>query len=171
MAGERKMLLINAMPRFDREGQYIGTLVVFTDITQRKHAENQIREANEKLRRNIAEIERRNVELGLLYEMGESLQTCQTRGRDLRRRSPVRRKDLSPAIGGVFPRGKNQRSSRPEILLGKLSLDDLGPTWTRPTAGACGAGRPTSWRTRRRTSSAAISSKPAFRARLRCASR
>jgi diguanylate cyclase (GGDEF)-like protein/PAS domain S-box-containing protein len=78
MAGERKMLLINAMPRFDREGQYIGALVVFTDITQRKHAENQIREANEKLRRNIAEIERRNAELGLLYEMGESLQTCQS---------------------------------------------------------------------------------------------
>ena len=78
IAGERKMLLINAMPRFDREGQYIGTLVVFTDITQRKRAENQIREANEKLRRNIAEIERRNTELGLLYEMGESLQTCQS---------------------------------------------------------------------------------------------
>ncbi|MCX6565489.1 MAG: diguanylate cyclase [Candidatus Aminicenantes bacterium] len=78
IAGERKMLLINAMPRFDREGRYIGTLVVFTDITQRKHAENQVREANEKLRRNIVEMERRNTELGLLYEMGESLQTCQS---------------------------------------------------------------------------------------------
>ncbi|MHB8055517.1 MAG: HAMP domain-containing protein, partial [Candidatus Aminicenantales bacterium] len=49
IAGERKMLLINAMPRFDREAKYIGTLAVFTDITQRKYAENQIRETNEKL--------------------------------------------------------------------------------------------------------------------------
>jgi len=78
MAGTRKMLRVNAMPRFDKGEKYIGALAVFSDITQRKHQENQIREANEKLLRNIAEIERRNVELGLLYEMGESLQACQS---------------------------------------------------------------------------------------------
>ncbi len=78
MAGTRKMLRVNAMPRFDKGDRYIGTLAVFSDITQRKLQENQVREANEKLRRNIVEIEKRNSELGLLYEMGESLQACQS---------------------------------------------------------------------------------------------
>lgn len=78
MSGTRKMLRVNAMPRFERGERYIGTLAVFSDITQRKLQENQVREANERLRRNIVEIEKRNTELGLLYEMGESLQACQT---------------------------------------------------------------------------------------------
>jgi diguanylate cyclase (GGDEF)-like protein/PAS domain S-box-containing protein len=75
--GEQKMLLITAMPRFDREGKPHGTLAVFADITQRKKGEDQILEANEKLRRSVQELERRNVELGLLSELGEALQTCQ----------------------------------------------------------------------------------------------
>jgi diguanylate cyclase (GGDEF)-like protein/PAS domain S-box-containing protein len=76
-AGARKMLLITAMPRFDQEGTYTGSLAVFTDITQRKKGEDQSREANEMLRRSIQELERRNIELGLLSEMGEALQSCQ----------------------------------------------------------------------------------------------
>jgi diguanylate cyclase (GGDEF)-like protein/PAS domain S-box-containing protein len=76
--GERKMLLITAMPRFDREGKHNGTLAVFADITQRKKVEDQIRDANEKLRRSVQELERRNTELGLLSEMGESFPSCQS---------------------------------------------------------------------------------------------
>jgi len=76
--GERKMLLITAMPRFNRDGTFESALTVFTDITQRKHIENQIRETNEKLRLSVQKMERRNAELGLLSEMGETLQSCHT---------------------------------------------------------------------------------------------
>jgi len=75
--GEQKMLLITAMPRFDREGKPNGTLAVFADITQRKKNEDQIRDANEKLQRSVQELERRNTELGLLSDLGEALQSCQ----------------------------------------------------------------------------------------------
>lgn len=117
IAGERRMLLINAMPRFDRDAHYIGTLVVFTDITQRKAVENQVREANEKLLRNIAEIERRNAELGLLYEMGESLQTCQT-------------EDEIYAVGARFGEKIFPKQSGAFFLADKASnLFDMKSSW------------------------------------------
>jgi len=117
ITGNRKMLLINAMPRFDRDAQYIGTLAVFTDITQRKHAENEIREANEKLRRNIVEIERRNVEFGLLYEMREALQTCQT-------------EDEIYAVGARFGEKIFPRQSGAFFLAEKTSdLLDIKSSW------------------------------------------
>jgi|GEM_PF-2998358 len=137
IAGERKMLLINAMPRFDRDAKYIGTLAVFTDITQRKHAENQVREANEKLRRNIAETERRNIELGLLYEMGESLQTCET-------------EDEIYAIGARFGERIFPRQSGAFFLAEKTSnMLDLKSSWGNYPAAAADMDTSDCWSLRR----------------------
>ena len=54
--GERRNMLVTATPRFDNEGQFIGTFGVFRDITERKRAEEQ-------LQRYAAELEQANEEV------------------------------------------------------------------------------------------------------------
>ncbi len=53
-------------------------VVNYRDITERKRAEEAVREANDKLLVQANRLERRNRELSLLREMGELLQACQT---------------------------------------------------------------------------------------------
>jgi diguanylate cyclase (GGDEF)-like protein/PAS domain S-box-containing protein len=48
------------------------------DITERKRAEEALRNANEKLTSWVSELERRNREVSLLNEMGDLLQSCLT---------------------------------------------------------------------------------------------
>ncbi|HDD61779.1 MAG TPA: PAS domain S-box protein, partial [Chloroflexi bacterium] len=40
--GQRISVLVGGSPRLDREGQFVGTMAVFTDITERKQAEERI---------------------------------------------------------------------------------------------------------------------------------
>ena len=40
--GEKRNLLITATPRFDVNGQYLGTIVIFRDFTQRKQTEEKL---------------------------------------------------------------------------------------------------------------------------------
>jgi PAS domain S-box-containing protein len=50
-SGEKFSVLIGAGPRFDKlSGQYIGSMAVVTDITERKQAEETLRESEEKFR-------------------------------------------------------------------------------------------------------------------------
>jgi diguanylate cyclase (GGDEF)-like protein/PAS domain S-box-containing protein len=55
-----------------------GAVVAFSDITERRKMENDLREANEKLRAWISDLERRNHEANLLNDMGDLLQSCFT---------------------------------------------------------------------------------------------
>ena len=74
--GGRRILLMTAMPRFGARSEYIGALCVFTDITDRKSAETELREANDKLMLNIGKLEQRASEMALLSEFNDSLQAC-----------------------------------------------------------------------------------------------
>ncbi|HVD02157.1 MAG TPA: diguanylate cyclase [Candidatus Dormibacteraeota bacterium] len=55
-----------------------GAVVAFSDITDRRRMEDELREANDRQREWISDLERRNQEANLLNEMGEVLQTCYT---------------------------------------------------------------------------------------------
>jgi PAS domain S-box-containing protein len=46
---------VSTTPMFDEEGHYIGSLAMVTDITQRRAAEEQVRQLNAELERRIAE--------------------------------------------------------------------------------------------------------------------
>jgi len=41
--GQRRQVLVTATPRFDSEGNYLGSFSVFRDITERKRMEDQLR--------------------------------------------------------------------------------------------------------------------------------
>src|SRR5258708_40373462 len=55
-----------------------GAVVAFSDITERRKMEDELRQANEKLRAWISDLERRNHEANLLNDMGDLLQSCFT---------------------------------------------------------------------------------------------
>jgi diguanylate cyclase (GGDEF)-like protein/PAS domain S-box-containing protein len=67
----------SSFPIVDK-GMKKGAVVAFSDITERRAMETELREANEKLRAWIADLERRNHEANLLNEMGDLLQSCFT---------------------------------------------------------------------------------------------
>ena len=48
--GTRTPVLVSGNPRYDREGRFIGTLAVFTDISDRLRAEEALKESEERFR-------------------------------------------------------------------------------------------------------------------------
>jgi diguanylate cyclase (GGDEF)-like protein len=61
-----------------RTNQGMLVMSYLVDISDRKQAEEALRQANEKLTRSLAELEGRNQELMTLTEMGDMLQICTT---------------------------------------------------------------------------------------------
>lgn len=61
-----------------KDGEVIGRLGAARDITERKRAEQALREANQALTSLVTDLEQRNREMALLSEMGELLQRCHT---------------------------------------------------------------------------------------------
>jgi diguanylate cyclase (GGDEF)-like protein/PAS domain S-box-containing protein len=55
-----------------------ATEAILRDISERKQAEAQLREANQNLAERVQELDRRSKEISLLSEMGSWLQSCQT---------------------------------------------------------------------------------------------
>ncbi|MBC7349174.1 MAG: diguanylate cyclase [Candidatus Aminicenantes bacterium] len=72
--GRKKTLLVNAVPQFDRAGNYVSTLAVMTDITGKKKEEAILAEAKASLEKAYAELKKNNEEASLLVEMGDALQ-------------------------------------------------------------------------------------------------
>lgn len=58
------------------EDTIVGSVVTFRDITDRKKAEDWLRDAYSEITRSVHELEERNREIGLLSEMGSLLQAC-----------------------------------------------------------------------------------------------
>ncbi len=54
--GEERILTINAVPRFDPEGRYAGSFVVFLDVTRRVQTEEALRQSEHRFRRLFEEI-------------------------------------------------------------------------------------------------------------------
>jgi len=65
----------SSFPILDK-GVNKGAVVAFSDITARRRMENELREANQRQRAWISDLERRNQEANLLNEMGDVLQSC-----------------------------------------------------------------------------------------------
>ena len=123
--GAHKFILNSAVPIRDSREQVLGLVIVHQDITQRKHAEQEIRLLNEQLERRVqertAQIEAANKELeGFTYSVSHDL------------RSPLRAIDgfsqillteYAPGLEGE-PRRCLQRISENTRKMGRL-IDDL----------------------------------------------
>ena len=59
-------------------GRLVGVVGVFRDITERKHWEEELRKANERLKNLVASGDERNRQMMLLQEMGQVFQACQS---------------------------------------------------------------------------------------------
>jgi diguanylate cyclase (GGDEF)-like protein/PAS domain S-box-containing protein len=79
-AGNQTWLLTTKVPLLDDQGKITGLVGIGHDITSIKKAEQELQEANRKQTDWIVELERRTRETGLLNEMSDLLQTCQTFG-------------------------------------------------------------------------------------------
>ena len=74
--GALRTILLTSIPRLHPNGEYLGALSVFTDITDRKAAEQELKEANEKLHGTVLALEQRNAQALLLSELYEAFQAC-----------------------------------------------------------------------------------------------
>jgi len=120
--GEKRIVQVGAIPRFDKQGQYTGSLGVFSDVTERKKWEKAIREANEKLTRSIKELEQRNKEMGYFSELYDEFQTCKV-DKEIFERTRVYAQKFFPAASGelhIYKASKN--FLEPVISWGDLPL-------------------------------------------------
>jgi PAS domain S-box-containing protein len=51
--GNKIQVLVSPKPAYDKDGQYVGSIAIFTDITDRKKAEEKLRESEQRLQRVI----------------------------------------------------------------------------------------------------------------------
>lgn len=69
---------LSAAPLHDEAGRIAGVMAVLADISERKRAEEELRQANEKLTRGMNELLQRTEEIALLSGMSNMLQSCFT---------------------------------------------------------------------------------------------
>ncbi|MDX1686485.1 MAG: PAS domain S-box protein [Candidatus Promineifilaceae bacterium] len=74
--GERVPVIVSGSPRQDVDGSFAGTLAVFTDISERKRAEEALRQLNEELEERVT---RRTAELVAANERLKELDRLKTK--------------------------------------------------------------------------------------------
>ena len=74
--GALRTIQLTSIPRFHPDGEYLGALSVFTDITDRKAAERELSDANDNLHGTVLALEQRNAQISLLSELYEAFQAC-----------------------------------------------------------------------------------------------
>jgi len=119
--GEERIILVAAIPRLDKNRNYTGSLGVFYDITERKKSEESLKEANERFRLSIQELEQRNTEMVLLSELYDSFQTCKNE-KELNDFVGFYALRLFPAESGALYIFKNSRNTlEPACTWGKFA--------------------------------------------------
>jgi PAS domain S-box-containing protein len=98
--GRPVWILGGVAPRFDPEGRFLGTLVLTTDITERKQAEEALRELNatleSKVAQRTAELEQRARQLQRL-----TLELSETEERERKRLAQVLHDDLQQVLAAA----------------------------------------------------------------------
>lgn len=76
--GEHHLVSWTFASILDRQGNLDYIIATGNDITQQRHAAEQLKQANDALASRITELQMRSNEMTLVNEMGEQLQSCQT---------------------------------------------------------------------------------------------
>jgi diguanylate cyclase (GGDEF)-like protein/PAS domain S-box-containing protein len=76
--GERRWVSATKAPIKDPSGRVVGIVGISRDVTERRSAEEEVRQARDTLAEQVRELERRTAEMTLLSEMAELFQACFT---------------------------------------------------------------------------------------------
>jgi diguanylate cyclase (GGDEF)-like protein/PAS domain S-box-containing protein len=93
---------IYATPEFDADGKVSGNIAALVDITERKLAEEALRETNAKLERMVSEVNQRHREALLINDMVEALQSCVSDGEAYPIIADCARQIFLSSSGGIF---------------------------------------------------------------------
>jgi diguanylate cyclase (GGDEF)-like protein/PAS domain S-box-containing protein len=74
--GNPLSISLNASPIRNEQGTIVGISSIAYDVTEVRRGQDALRAAHDELARSVAELERRNIEVTLLNEMGDLLQSC-----------------------------------------------------------------------------------------------
>jgi diguanylate cyclase (GGDEF)-like protein/PAS domain S-box-containing protein len=74
--GSPLSISLNASPIRNDHGTVVGISSIAYDTTEARRAQDALRDAHDELARSVAELERRNIEVTLLNEMSDLLQSC-----------------------------------------------------------------------------------------------
>jgi len=84
--GSRLWVLINAKSLFNKDGKFVGSLIMLTDINERKHAEEELRQARDKLEIRViertAELKQSNDKLKAEIEKRKKAEKALKKARD-----------------------------------------------------------------------------------------
>jgi diguanylate cyclase (GGDEF)-like protein/PAS domain S-box-containing protein len=74
--GRPLSISLNASPIRNEQGAVVGISSIAYDVSEARRGRDALRHAHDDLAHSVAELERRNVEVTLLNEMGDLLQSC-----------------------------------------------------------------------------------------------
>jgi diguanylate cyclase (GGDEF)-like protein/PAS domain S-box-containing protein len=108
----------------DNTGAPYRMIGAMLDITDRKYMESALRKTNDQMKQFLEELQRRNIEIGLLNEMGRLLQACQSLD-DAYRIIGELSKELFPKTSGALYLFNKSRSHVSSVSSwGNLSSDE-----------------------------------------------
>ncbi|WP_245602602.1 PAS domain S-box protein [Gloeothece verrucosa] len=74
--GSHLWTMMTTNPIYDYTGNYVGALVLLTDISERKKTEEALQQLNEQLTARVKELEQRHQDILLLNQVNDFLQAC-----------------------------------------------------------------------------------------------